>query len=382
MPLPARARHPLARPSSLVGLGLAAAALALAAASATAADADRAVDAASTGPHAELRKTVPITRRPGAGPRVALSIGPGKLSGLRPGDRLELSSELQLTVDCDKPSPRCAGRPYDFNPTVVVSLELAPRRSPGAPSRVLARSRLSCRQKLPDRQHHCPVVFDVTTRVGDGFPCPLDRCHANLVVSASSPHARDDQRLIIGSNKPSGRIVQNKSRMNVIRLAPRARAERLRTGELRRRSLRLRPQRKVVLSQKVDALERGEVLAVSAGLRSDVRHLGYNALVGAELIVARGPNAIEPSRLVRRSVWQRGKISPTNGTNCTPAQSPCPTRKVGVVKVRRDVRGGSGAPAPLFVNLVIRTKQKRVEREHGARLRIHDDAALEVRRYR
>jgi hypothetical protein len=45
------------------------------------------------------------------------------------------------------------------------------------------------------------------------------------------------------------------------------------------------------------------------------------------------------------------------------------------------VRGSSGAPAPLFVNLIIRTKQKRVGREHGARLRILDGANLDLRRY-
>ena len=73
-------------------------------------------------------------------------------------------------------------------------------------------------------------------------------------------------------------------------------------------------------------------------------------------------------------------VSPVNGTNCTPAQSPCVTRKVAAVKVRRDVRGGSGGSAPLFVNLVIRTKQKRVGREHGARLRLLR-GKLEVRRY-
>jgi hypothetical protein len=348
---------------------------------AAAAATPRVVDAASTGAYSELRQTVPITRRPGAEPRVVLSMGPGKLSGLRRRDRLELSSEVQVTVDCDKPSQRCAGRPYDFDPTVVVSLELAARKSAGAPSRVVARSKLTCRQRLPNRQHHCPVVFDQTTRVGDHFPCPLDRCYANVIVSASSPRARGDQRMIIGANKPSGRIVQNKSRLNAIRLAPGTKAQRLRSRKLRRHSLRLRPQRKVVLSQKVAALERGDVLAVSAALRSDVRQLGYSALVGAELIVARGPKATEPSRLVRRSVWQKGRISPTNGTNCTPVQSPCPTHKVGVVKVRRDVRGHSGAPAPLFVNLIIRTKQKRVGREHGARLRILDGAGLEVRRY-
>ena len=81
-----------------------------------------------TGPHSELRKTVPITRRPGAEPRIVLSMGPGKLSGLRRRDRLELLSEVQLTVDCDKPSPRCAGRPVRLRPErVVVTLELAAR---------------------------------------------------------------------------------------------------------------------------------------------------------------------------------------------------------------------------------------------------------------
>ena len=98
-----------------------------------------------------------------------------------------------------------------------------------------------------------------------------------------------------------------------------------------------------MLSQRVDGLERGDVLAVCAALRSDVRHLGYNALVGAQLIVARGPRATQPSRLVRRSVWQDGEISPLNGTNCTPVQSPCPTRKVGVGQA--SAATSSAAPA-------------------------------------
>ena len=87
-------------------------------------------------------------------------------------------------------------------------------------------------------------------------------------------------------------------------------------------------------------------------LRSDVRHLGYNALVGAELIVARGPErdraqpADPPLRLAG------GQISPVNGTNCTPVQSPCPTRKVGVVKSAATSAAAPASPAPLFVNLV------------------------------
>ena len=363
-------------------LALTAVLAALAGTFAAAAPAGRpAVDAATTGKNSELRKTVPVTERRGQNPRIVLSMGPGGLSGLSTGDRLELSSEVQVTVDCTKQEPRCAGRPYRFDPTVIVSLELAPRRGLGAPSRVVARRKLSCGQQEPLRQHHCPVVFDTMLAVGDDFPCPLERCFANLVVSAHSRKAKGGERVIIGANKPNGRIVQDKSRLNAVRIGPEAKLERLRSTKLRNRSVRLRPRRKVILSRRVDGLERGDVLAVSGDFRSDVRHLGYSALVGAELVAARGPRATSPSRLIRRSVSQRGQISPINGTNCTPMDSPCATRKVGVLIVRRDLVGDSDGSTPLFVNLVMRTKQKRVEREHGARLRIERAGGLLVRHY-
>src|SRR4029079_8078850 len=103
----------------------------------------------TTGVNSELRQTVPITRTAGAAPRAALSMGPGQRAVLRRADRLELSSELQITVDCDRPSPRCAGDPYDYDPNVTVTLELAERKSPGARSRVIARRRLRCPHGLP-----------------------------------------------------------------------------------------------------------------------------------------------------------------------------------------------------------------------------------------
>ncbi len=339
------------------------------------------VKAATTGVDGELKKTVPITRDRGAEPRVVLSLGPGKLSALQRGGRLQLSSEVQLTVDCDRRSRRCAGRPYGYDPVITVALELSSTRSASSPARVVARRTLTCRQKLPARQHHCPVAFDRTLRVGKHFPCRLHRCFANVVVSASNPRARAPDRIIIGANKPSGRIVQNKSRLNAVMRDRGSSGRRVATHHLTRHSLRLRPQRKVLLSQRVDELERGDVLSVSAAIRSDVRQLGYNALVGAELVVARGPNALDPSRVIRRSVSQKGRISPVNGTNCTPVNSPCLTRKVGVATIRRSLRGGSGGPLPLFVNLVVRTKQKRVGRHHGDRLRLRS-GRLEVERYR
>ncbi len=160
-------------------LGLATVCLALLAATAagspsSASPAGPQLDAATTGARSELRRTVPITRRPGRGERIALSMGPGRLAGLRRGDRLDLSSEVQVTVDCTVREARCAGRPYRFDPNVIVTLELAPRRSVKARSRVLARRRLSCGQQEPLREHHCPVVFDhVTTASASASPAGL-----------------------------------------------------------------------------------------------------------------------------------------------------------------------------------------------------------------
>lgn len=368
---PHRSRAALWAGASLAALGVAAPAYA----------ARPAANATTTGKGGEQRETVPITRHAGIEPRVVLSLGPGKLAGIERRGRVQLSSEVQITTDCDKRAPRCAGRPYDYDPKVTVTLALGKRRSARKPGRVLARRTITCRQKLPHRQHHCPVVFDRSLRVGKRFPCRLNRCFANVIVSAAHPRARGNDQIIIGANKPSGRILQNKSRLNAVMLGPRAHGRRFATHRVAHRSLRLRPKRKVLLSQKVEGLERGDVITASAAIRSDVRHLGYNALVGAELVVARGPKATDPTRLVRRSVTQEGRISPTNGTNCTPVNSPCLTRKVGVATVRRDLRGGSGGALPLFVNVVVRTKQKRVDYVHGDRLRILG-GRLEVERYR
>ena len=350
------------------------------AAATPAGDSARDVDAATTGVSSELRKTVPITSRPGTAPRIVLSLGAGRIPRLDAGDRLEVSSEVQVTVDCTVREPRCAGRPYRFDPRVIVWLELANRRGLGG-GRTLARRKLSCGQQEPLRQHHCPVVFDsVFARVGDDFPCRPGGCYLNLAVSAHSPKAEGGERIVIGANKPSGRIKQGKGHVSVVRVSTEAHTEWLRKDRAERNSLPLRPRKKVVLSQRVQGLERGEVISAVGTLRSDVRHLGHSALVGAELIAARGPRASSPSKLVRRSVSQKGVLSAINGTNCTPLDSPCLTKKAGVLEIDRSIRGESGGPAALFVNLVVRTKEKRVEAAHDARLRL-PSGKLRVRRY-
>jgi hypothetical protein len=341
------------------------------------------VAVATTKHPSEVRATVPITRHgPGKG-RVVMSMNPNRLPDLRLGDRLTAFADVQVTMDCYRELPRCAGRPYHFNPVVEGRVELARSRRPGGPGAVtIAHRKLTCLQHQPARQHHCPLVFATDpAEIRHGLPCPPRHCFVNVVVSAHSRAARGGEVVVIGANKPNGRIVQGKGEVSVLRVRPPSPPPRaLRTDRPRRGSLPLNAQRHVILSRRIGGLERGDKLSVIARLRSGVKHLGYNALVGAQLVLARSPGATRPSRLVRRAVSRGGALSQLSGTNCTPVKSPCGTAKVGVASIRRNPIGRSGAPVALFANLVVRTKQKQVERQRRARLRIRD-GELTVRAY-
>src|SRR5205809_1853394 len=84
---------------------------------------DPRIRVATTGRHAERIRTVPITRRAGAAPRVALSL---RLPGARSGRRVRLSAEVQASTTCP-PARRetCIARPYHFNPVLTARLVLA-----------------------------------------------------------------------------------------------------------------------------------------------------------------------------------------------------------------------------------------------------------------
>ena len=135
-------------------------------------------------------------------------MGPGGLPGLARGDRLELSSEVQVTVEAHQAGAAVRRASLCVRPPVVVTLELASGARIGArvedhrpPQAQLRAAGAAATAPLPGRLRH-------RARVGDDFPCRLDRCFVNLIVSAHSRRARGGERIIIGANKPNGRIVQ------------------------------------------------------------------------------------------------------------------------------------------------------------------------------
>jgi hypothetical protein len=345
---------------------------------------------ATSGNRSETRKTIPITRRSQADHRVVMSMRPRNLPDLKAGDRLVASAELMVTVDCIKRARSCVGRPYLYNPRVGARLVIASGRNATGGRRatpISARKRITCRgEPLSSRQHHCLIVFkhpSLSVHHPGALPCAPAACRVNLVLDAHSRHAHRGDKLVIGNNRPTGRIGRDKGRINVIRLRPGSQPPppKAVSHHRRRRFVPLDETPTVVVSQRLTGLRKDAQLAVLARFKTDVSRLPYTARVSSQLILARGPRATKPSPRVKRIASFDGEIDELNASNCTKVQTPCPYTKVGVLRMRRDARGSSGRPISLYVNLYVIANPKRARRRPGNRLPILAQPKLEVKRY-
>ncbi|MGH2960738.1 MAG: hypothetical protein ACRDL3_00885 [Solirubrobacterales bacterium] len=320
---------------------------------------------ATTGNNSELRTAVPISRSSGKKPRVVMSLGPAGVPSLDGGDRLKVTSELEVTTDCHEKSARCVGRPYSYNPIVQVRLVLAngPGVIGGTGALELGTQRLKCRQKLPDREHHCVVVFtDAALDVAGAseLPCGASSCHINVVVDAHNPRKPKGKKgrrnkLLIGEDEPDGSVNPDKGRVNAIRFAPGDQPEVAPeiTNTLLIPSVPVRKQgRNVILSQELTGLERNDQLAVFAGFTTTIDNLSYNVLNRTRVILGSSPTATAPGKEVKELTEPKGEISEANGYNCTQRNPICPTSKVGVMTMRRDAENDAGDPIPLYANVV------------------------------
>jgi hypothetical protein len=340
----------------VLALGLAAAPQALAQAPGTSSK----VQVATTGDRSELVQTLPITKRAARSPRVVMSMTPQKLPSLQTGDQLEVTAEVEVTTDCRHRSSECVAEPYEFNPKVGAKIVIADRPDAGSGFELAPRQEIVCRQKIPDRQHHCMIVLAPTPlQVDLGALGCGSSCHVNLVLDTN--HRRGSVKrnvLLVGANNRNGRIVQDKGRLNVIRTRPGnppvvppppptgtaevGNADRLTTG------LTIDPPGEaVVYSQQLDGLEDGEQLAVQTGVTTDVTFLAHNVNVSSKVVLADDPFSTDPGVVGAEVARLDGEITENNGFNCTHKATPCATIKRGVAEIRRD------ASIPLYVNVVL-----------------------------
>jgi hypothetical protein len=341
------------------------------------------VTVVTTGSRSELLKTIPITLSPGSEPRVVMSLTPGSFPALMEGDRLKVSAEVQITADCTFQRPRCAGSPYRYSPVIRGTLILAGGMhvTGGAYAVPLsAPARNLCTQTIGDREHHCMLVptgeYEVPS--ADLMPCPdPGSCYINLVVDVHNPDANLGDVVVVGGQRPNGDVLQDKGRLNAVVVEAGAGQDASVLEAHRRQTERLQLDltKQVVYSQRLEGLKDHEELEVDAMMVTNISHLPYATRVGARLILAKGRADTDQDDVVKEIAELNGEIAENNGFNCTHVESPCVTRKVGVLTMKRD------APDPLYVNLVVITGPKNVNAGPSDRVRVGKAGGLRVVRY-
>jgi hypothetical protein len=318
---------------------------------------------ASTEASAEITQAIPITRDGRS--EVVASLRPEDLPDLRTGDQLEASAEVEVTTDCllrqHAHMDDCRGKTYRFNPRIGATLILTADAGALEGYPLSARSQITCRQKLPAREHHCymaltpdPVPIDEAT-----LPCVPGTCRINLVMDASHPRARPGNVVLLGGNKGEKKVKQDKSSIDVVRIRPpdpaqvppeppngttdQTTGERVVTGL----SLDHPPRTAVVYSQRLESVRDGDQIAARGLLITGVRQLRHNANISARIILTDAPVSTTPLLGEGEMARERGEITESNGFNCTQRTTPCDTIKAGVLRVEGD------APGPLYVNLVL-----------------------------
>jgi hypothetical protein len=377
-------------------LGLGVCALAIGGAGVAAAqNGDDRVLVATSGSASELRESIPITRQVGKKPRVVMSLRPDALPSLDPGDKLKANAELEVSTDCFEKGQGCVGRPYKYNPKVNARIVLAngPFVAAGEGALELGAQQIKCRQKLPDRVHHCVVVFteDATLDLSslDQLPCTPADCHLNLVVdsfSSRKPKGKKGRRnkLLIGENEPDGSVGHDKGRLNAIRLSPgnQPPVEPVVTPTPLLTEMPIRKgERAVVYSQQLTGLKEGDQLVANALLNTSIGTLDYPVQMGSRLIVADDPTATGPGKPGKRYTDPPGEITEANGFNCVPRNPQCASHKVGVISISRDAETGSGEPVTLYANYVFKTARPGGTAPGSDRVQILPGGGLAITRY-
>ena len=321
----------------------------------------------------ETRSTIPITRSPGAQPFVVLSERVVARGGLRRGDVLRATAELQLSSTCVLPEPRCIGSRYGYSPRMHAQVVLASsRRATGGSNAdpISGMKTMTCNQQRPNRNHHCVFVFsDAAKRVRSlaNLPCPRDECFLNVVASADHRNAGGGDVVVVGADRPDGSVRGDKGRVDgmIARGDIPAPAEQD-GGAKMRDTIPVAPSggqgRKVVRSLRIDGLRKGDALRVAAAQRIGISSVPYNVYLGTRVIIATSPTETRTNGFVSRAISSGGEISEQNGFNCTQGRStyqdPCNSPKAATAIVKRKMPMRNGEPKPVFVNIVMAAAPK------------------------
>lgn len=360
----------ISRRTAALAVALAALVVPLGAVAAHAAEAAPAAVVATTGNDSERIKKVPIGTSATAKPRVAMSLAPQDFETIAAGDVLRAGGEVQVSTTCVKTEPRCIGRRYEINPRITAKIVLASSQDAKAPSIPLSQTTEKlCKQRRPNRNHHCTLTMpNVETSISDlaTLPCAPAACFVNMIVTASSKHAKRGEVVVLGADQPDGTVAQDKGRLSLVQSHAGAPAPTVTSSnQVVEGSLPLtegpQEKRRVVYSVPIPAPQKGEVLAIDASFLAGISKLRFNTFIASRVIIGETPTSTESRGKARNAAPLRGQITESNGFNCTLGASgyanPCTVVKAGATEITRDVVDKeTDQPITLYVNVIAAAK--------------------------
>lgn len=339
----------------------------------------------------ELEKTIPITKK--GSPRTVLQLDADDLGAVGAGDKVEAFAEVEVSVTCLEPIPKCVGKIYSYSPRVEAQLVLADGDGRNG-TRVGNAESLTCAQDLPNRNHHCVLYLHRTETLKNAPNC-APRCSLNVVLAASHRKAKDGNKLVIGADKDTY-IQQGKAAISAAVFEPDETYDPrlIKTTERLKKTVPVEREdtREVtVASIRLDDLSEGESLLIEARAVSSIGHLPYNVLSQGQIVISERRASSDNHGIPLSVVSNNGKVATANGFNCTQGASafstPCAIQKGGAVRILRNARThpnqDEGPRVPLWVNFFVGFGE---EYTTGRTWRQGDEAKirsvkLEVRRF-
>ena len=346
----------------------------------------------------ETRETIPITQTRGAQPFVVLSERVNAGGGLRRGDILRATAELQLSTTCVLPEPRCIGSRYSYSPRMDAQVVLAssPNATGGSSADPISKVRTKrCNQQRPNRNHHCVFVFgDAVRRVKNAgnLPCPPDACFLNVIASADHHNAGAGDVVIVGADRPDGSVDGDKARIDGLLERGDVPPPDIREGDQKiRDTVPITPSgdgpsgQRVVRSLRLDGLRKGDVIRISAEQRIGISSVPYNVFIGTRMIMSTSPTETRTNGFVAKVISSGGEITEQNGFNCTQGgsahQDPCNAPKAATAVVKRKMPERGGEPKPVFVNIVMAGLPKLTTGQPNDKMSVLD-GGIRTKRYR
>lgn len=309
----------------------------------------------------ELVKTIPISRK--GEPKTIVQVQGDDFPTVKPGDTVEVFSEVEVSVTCLEPDPACVGKRYTFSPKVEASVVLANGTSRRG-LRIGEAERITCSQDLPNRNHHCVVTVHRKKTITQAPNC-APQCSLNLVVKASHPKAKRGNVLVIGTDTDNG-IDQNRAALSAGVFSPDETYDPrlIKTTNRVVRNVDVHPsdtKEVTVASVKLERLTQGEVLAIDAKAVASIGHLPYNTLTQGQIVLSEKRLSSDNHGIPLSVATRNGNLTSKNGFNCTQGRSgfatPCAIEKGSFVRIKANSRKhpnqNDGRWVPLYVNFFV-----------------------------